>query len=101
MVPRYYEGYGSTDCDLRGALVGAGLQPDHPVPPLPDLLLGEVPLVLRGKPRLVVSTSSVIVIFCEISLTALTLALVKVPGTRGASGWRAPGSRGRAPPGDT
>ena len=56
MVTRYYKGYGSTDCDLRGALVGAGLQPDHPVPPLPDLLLGEVPLVLRGKPRLVGST---------------------------------------------
>ena len=56
MVTRHYEGHGSTDCDLRGALVGAGLQPDHPVPPLPDLLLGEVPLVLRGKPRLVVST---------------------------------------------
>ena len=97
-MTRYYEGYGSTDCDLRGALVGAGLQPDHPVPPLPDLLLGEVPLVLRGKPRLVVSTSSVIVIF---SLTALTSAPVMGPGTRGASVWRAPGSRGRAPPGDT
>ena len=39
--------------------------------------------------------------FCKVSLTALTLAPVTGPGTRGASGWRAPGSRGRAPPGDT
>ena len=33
---------------LRGPLVGAGLEADHPVPALPDLLLREVPLVLRG-----------------------------------------------------
>ena len=33
---------------LRGSLVGAGLEPDHPVPALPDLLLREVPLVLGG-----------------------------------------------------
>ena len=39
--------------------------------------------------------------FCKVSLTALTLAPVMGPGTRGAFGWRAPGSRGRPPPGDT
>ena len=33
---------------LRGPLVGAGLEADHPVPALPDLLLREVALVLGG-----------------------------------------------------